>query len=465
MQNKTKNQLGLFIFRRDYRLIDNNALNAAADMCTTIVPVFIFTPEQVGTKNTFRSKRAIQFMIEGLQDLSSAISKQGGHLYTLYGDPGSVVKQCIHLFDADAVFFNRDYTPYSVERDTHVQNICESLKVPCLTFGDSYLHEPGTLFSKSRQPYQKFTPYYHESMRHPIPPPSRPRAMPFLKARNQIPHTLSLSLEEAFQRFVKTPEKKVVQGGRTQAIQDLEKAVKTQHSYTKNHNSLFLPTSRLSAAIKFGCVSIREVYTKMRLNHDFVRQLVWRDFYAQILYTFPHVLGKAMKPSYNKMRWRKSTRYLEAWQRGETGFPVVDAAMREVNETGYMHNRGRLIVASFLVKTLLLDWREGEKYFATRLTDYDPASNNGNWQWIAGSGADSQPYFRIFNPWQQSVNFDHEADYIKHWLPVLQDVPSKSIHRWYQDYTKYPDVHYPKPIVDYTKQKDLVLDMYHSLFH
>jgi deoxyribodipyrimidine photo-lyase len=245
----------------------------------------------------------------------------------------------------------------------------------------------------------------------------------------------------------------------------MRQAAKNLKNYPRTHNDLSHSTSELSAFIKFGCVSIREVYKTFRSKHDFIRQLFWRDFYANILYSFPYVLGSAMKKNYNKVHWHHNSNWFKKWCDGETGYPVVDAGMRQMNQTGYMHNRARLIVSSFLVKTLLISWEEGEKYFAQKLVDYDPASNNGNWQWTAGSGADSQPYFRIFNPWEQGKNYDPNCEYIKKWVPELKDVPNKDILNWEDTHSEYKDVKYPKPIVDYKKQKEIALKMYSSVFH
>ena len=236
-----------------------------------------------------------------------------------------------------------------------------------------------------------------------------------------------------------------------------------QH-YSKTRNELSISTSELSPYIKFGCISIREVYQAFKTKHDFIRQLFWRDFYANILYSFPHVLGSAMKPNYNKLHWHNNSNLFKKWCNGETGYPVVDAGMRQLLQTGYMHNRARLIVSSFLVKTLLISWEKGEKYFAQHLVDYDPASNNGNWQWTAGSGADSQPYFRIFNPWEQTKNYDSNCEYIKQWIPELKDVPNKDILNWENTYSQYKNIKYPKPIVNYKTQKELTLHMYSSAF-
>ncbi|NBU98349.1 MAG: deoxyribodipyrimidine photo-lyase, partial [Spirochaetia bacterium] len=250
-----------------------------------------------------------------------------------------------------------------------------------------------------------------------------------------------------------------------QEIKTLKTAVRTQTHYPKTHNDLDKETTQLSAYIKFGCISIREAYKALHGKTAIIRQLIWRDFYANILYSFPHVLGHAMKQKYNKVKWHHNSSWFKKWCKGETGFPVVDACMKQINTTGYMHNRGRLIVASFLTKTLLIDWREGEKYFAKMLTDYDPASNNGNWQWVASTGADSQPYFRIFNPWEQARNFDPHCKFIKQWLPDLKDVPEKDILNWDSEWEKYKDLKYPKPMVDYKKQKELALKMLGQAFH
>jgi deoxyribodipyrimidine photo-lyase len=225
-------------------------------------------------------------------------------------------------------------------------------------------------------------------------------------------------------------------------------------------------TTFLSAYIKFGCVSIREVYHSFKkvygLNHGLIRELIWREFFAHVLFAYPNVVGKSYQPRYQHLKWQNSETRLKRWQKGETGFPLIDASMRQLNTTGYMHNRGRMAVATFLVKTLLIDWRHGEKYFATKLTDYDLASNNGNWQGISSTGVDLKPYFRDMNPWIQEIKFDPEAEYIKKWVPELKDVLAKDIHRWTtacQD-PKYKSIDYPKPMVDYDEQKEKMLEMY-----
>lgn len=457
-----KKENGLFIFRRDYRIVDNTGLNLLNTLCENIYTVFIFTPEQVTNKNHYKSNNAIQFMIESLKDLASQISDKGGKLHTFFGQNDKIVSQLIDDLKISVVCFNSDYTPYSVKRDNELVELCKKKQIECAFAHDYYLHYPGSFMSASNAPYQKFTPYYNVSIKNDINAPAKYKQLHFKYKSSSLSN--SITLDEAFKKFTSENENIAVNGGRQNAIIQLRKAIKTQVKYKTTHNMLDTNTSQLSAFIKFGCLSIREVYKAFHKNTDFVRQLIWRDFYANILFSFPKVLGHALKPKYNKIKWSYNKRYLEAWKKGQTGFPIVDAGMRELNTTGYMHNRARLIVASFLIKTLLLDWRQGEQYFATKLTDYDIASNNGNWQWVMGGGADSQPYFRIFNPWSQSKEHDPEANYIKKWIPELKDVPAKAIHNWDSEYPNYKTLDYVEPIVDYTEQKDKVLNMYKAIF-
>lgn len=456
-----KYKKGLFVFRRDLRMADNRGLYFANDVCESLVTVFVFTPEQVGQTNDYKSRNAVQFMIESLQDLQHELHKQQGELLCLYGENVPVIKDLIHDLSIDYVAFNMDYSPYAIERDQQIQTLCHQLHIPCASFEDYYLYEPGSILSGSNEPYQKFTPFYMACKSKKTEPPMAFRKIKCAKIKYNK-HTIALG--QAMEKFTKPNPTLLVRGGRQEALVALKKAFQTGKHYAATHNLLEHATTQLSAYIKFGCLSIREVKQSFKNNPQLIRQLIWRDFFAQILYFFPHVLGTSMRPRYNKIKWHHSPRLFLAWKHGMTGFPVVDAGMRQLNQTGYMHNRARLIVASFLVKTLLLDWRLGEKYFATQLTDYDPASNNGNWQWIMGGGADSQPYFRIFNPWEQSAHYDPTAEYIKRWVPELKDVSDADIHRWDETYRKHQDVKYPKPIVDYKKQKELALKMYASVF-
>jgi deoxyribodipyrimidine photo-lyase len=454
---------GLFIFRRDFRIIDNMGLNLINSKCKRIYTIFIFTPEQVTSTNKFKSNNAVQFMIESLEDLASQISKMGGKLFCFYGHNPTIVSQLIKELDINIVCFNADYTPYAIQRELSVIQVCDKMGVQVEYAHDYYLHPPGSIVNGQGQPYQKFTPFYNVASKKKVDAPTSLRKLHLASTTKHLQN--SITLDYALKQFTKVNPNILVHGGRDEAIKQMHQAAKNIKNYPKTHNELSKPTSQLSAYIKFGCLSIREVYKTFRSKHDFIRQLFWRDFYMNVLYSFPHVLGHALKPNYNKIKWHHNERWLDAWKKGETGYPVVDAGMREMNSTGYMHNRARLIVSSFLVKTLLISWEEGEKYFAQKLVDYDPASNNGNWQWTAGSGADSQPYFRIFNPWEQTKNFDPQCEYIKKWIPELKDVPTKDILNWEESNNEFKNVKYPKPMVDYKKQKELTLKMYAAAFH
>lgn len=465
--DKTSYENGLFIFRRDLRIVDNNGLNLLNTKCKKIYTIFIFTPEQVTDKNKYKSENAVHFMIECLDDLSTDIKNNGGKLYSFYGDNSKIIEHLIKKLDIEIIGFNFDYSPYAIKRDKNIVDLCKKMNVDVLSVHDYYLNPPGTLFNKSGEPYQKFTPYYETAIRQHINLPTSSRKIHFHKKNEIDSYSSTIALNVALNKFISNTNNNhpTLYGGRQEAIKKLNSAFKTQKNYSHTHNDLSRNTSELSAYIKFGCISIREVYKKFIHNKDFIRQLIWRDFYANILYFFPQVLGHSLKPTYDKLKWSTNKKYTDAWKQGKTGFPIVDAGMRQLNKTGYMHNRARLIVASFLVKTLLIDWRVGEEYFANKLTDYDPASNNGNWQWISGGGADSQPYFRIFNPWEQAKTHDPDCKYIRTWVRELADVPNNAILNWNTEYVNYSKtIDYYEPIVDYIEQKEKANTIYKKIF-
>ena len=451
---------GLFIFRRDFRLTDNTALLNASKKCEKIYTIFVFTPEQVTDKNRFKSDISIAFMIGALGELAKEIRKKGGQLVTLFGENDKVVEKCIDTWGIDLVYWNKDYTPYAKKRDASVEKLCKQKDVEVCISEDYYLNPPGTILTGGGTSYLKYTPYMNKSFAKGFRPPSSTRVNFLSRSTKKIKGN-ELSLKEAESNFVETNQELVETFKREKALEILKKAAQFKN-YDQTRNDLELPTTRLSVPIKYGIVSIREVARAFKGNRALLRQLVWRDFYAQILNAEPKVLGNPLKEQYAKIKWIGSHAHFVKWCKGETGFPIVDAGMRELNETGYMHNRARLIVASFLIKTLLVDWQKGEKYFATKLVDYDPASNNGNWQWVASTGADSQPYFRIFNPWSQSKEHDPEASYIKQWVPELADVSPKCIHTWNECCEKEDckGIKYPSPIVDYKEQREKALKMY-----
>ena len=457
MTDKFEN--GLFIFRRDLRIIDNNGLNLLNDKCKNIYTIFIFTPEQVGNGNKYKSDNSVQFMIESLQDLASQISNAGGRLYTFYGHNDSVVADCIKAWDINLVCFNLDITPYAKERDAKIIKLCEHMKCYVMYDYDYYLCEPGSVLNGSGNLYVKFTPYYDKAKKIKVEKPAGKRHLSLKKSDAHIPN--KISLDEAMKKFVGNENADIlVHGGRENAIKQLRIAAKNIKHYEKSRDELSKPTSQLSAYIKFGNISVREVYYAFKSNHAFIRQLYWRDFYAGILYSFPRVLGHSLNPKYDKIKWHHNERWFDAWCKGITGIPIVDASQRQLLQTGWTHNRGRMISSSILIKILLIDWRKGEQFYAQHLVDYDVGSNNGGWQFSSGSGADSQPYFRYFNPYTQSKDHDKDCEYIKKWIPELRDVDNDIILNWDTAWEKNKDIKYPKPIVDYKEQREKSIKMY-----
>ena len=451
---------GLFIFHRDFRIDDNVGLIDAAKSCDKLYTCFIFTNEQV-TRNSYKSKNSIQFMIESLKDLSKEINASNGKLIILHQSIVSGLKQLINDLNIECLYFNEDYTPYAKKRIENIHDLCKKEKIKCDTFHDYCLNKPGTILNGSGNIYVKFTPYYEKVILNTeFKPISKYKITNFAKTTKNLDHVITF--DKATQRFVGDLNDHIaINGGRDLALLRLKDASKRLKNYDETRDIMSEDTSMLSAYIKYGCVSIREVlyefYKKYGKHNEFIRQLIWRDFYMHILDAYPDSLGKFHGNLYKNFSWGSNNAYLDAWKNGKTGFPLVDAGMRQMNKTGYMHNRCRMIVATFLSKILMLDWKEGEKYFAQQLVDYDVASNSGNWQAVVGGGHYSMPYFRVLSPWAQSDKNDPDCDYIKKWVPELKDVENKHIHKWYKYYKKNKDVKYPKPMVDFDKQLEKYL--------
>jgi deoxyribodipyrimidine photo-lyase len=416
----------LFIFHRDLRIIDNTALNKAANKSEKISCCFIFDENQI-KNNEYFSENSFSFMIESLIELKEEIEKRGGKLNFFNGKSEKVVDKILKENDIDAVYFNRDYTPFASKRDILITNICNENNVNSFSFHDALINYPGKVTKEDGGVYSVFTPFYKKSITYEVLKPKKLEEINF-----QSKKLISAKDINEF-KFAKVIENKLRQkGGRSSAIKILKDLNKFKN-YNKERD---FPAkdiiTHLSAHNKFGTVSIREVYYKIKEsinNEALIRQLYWRDFYTQIAFFFPHVFGENFREKYNSLKWSDDKEKFEKWKKGETGFPIVDAGMRELNESGFIHNRVRLVVASFLIKDLDIDWRKGEKYFATKLVDYDPSVNNGNWQWVAGTGTDAQPYFRVFNPWSQQKRFDPECKYIKKWIPKLREYSAKEIHK------------------------------------
>lgn len=415
-------------FRRDLRLSDNAALYYALKENEQVLPVFIFDTAILDKLDDPADAR-VTFIHQSLALLKSELEKMGSSLLVLHGNPTEIYK----TIEPKAVYTNRDYEPYARERDEKVQQILQAKGIAFKTFKDHVIFEKDEVLKDDGHPYTVYTPYsrkwkslstgfylkayptekyaFHLKKVDPLPFPKledigfRPSAIPFPE---RVIHT------KIIEQYDKTRDYPAIQG-----------------------------TSRLSVHLRFGTVSIRKLARIARTkNEKWLNELIWRDFYHMILWHFPHVVHKAFKPEYDRIPWRNNPDEFQAWCEGRTGYPIVDAGMRELNTTGYMHNRVRMITASFLTKHLLIDWRWGEAYFAKKLLDFDLAANNGGWQWAAGSGCDAAPYFRIFNPMLQTQKFDPELKYIKKWIPELNT----------------PD--YPRPVVEHNIARQRALKVY-----
>lgn len=446
MNTRMTYKKSLFIFRRDLRINDNTGLRAALEQSEIVIPCFIFDPRQVGAKNEYRSKNAIQFMIESLADLDEQLQTHNTKLYLFQGDPEKIITLLIKQENIDAIFLNKDYTPFSIKRDEAIDKICHKHKIVLYSFDDALLNQPELVMTGNGTSYSVFTAFCKRALMFSVEPPHAIGKTNF--------YTKSISSAEPKSIFKKilpqSNEKIASHGGRIQALKILNK-ISHFKNYAATRDTPSIGTTHLSAHLKFGTISVREAYAaivkKLGKSHPLLRQLYWRDFFTYVAYHSPFVFGHAFHEKYDKLKWSYSKKRFEAWCMGQTGFPIVDAGMRELNSTGFMHNRVRMIVASFLTKDLHIDWKWGEKYFATQLVDYDPAVNNGNWQWAASTGCDAQPYFRIFNPWLQQQKFDPTCEYIKKWVPELKKVDAKIIHNLFKNNVKIGG--YPQPMVDH----------------
>jgi deoxyribodipyrimidine photo-lyase len=417
----------IFCFRRDLRFGDNIGLQRALEENQKVIPVFVFDPRQL-EHHAYRSDRAFNFMLLALDRLKSKLEDLGSSLILRNGN---VVQELMGLageYSADAIYLNRDYTPFSIQRDKEIVAASMETGLRVFQFNDALLNPPEACLKADGTPYTVFTPFYNNARQHPVMSPERSPHYKRLLSKGDI-HGQADVLGQIRSRF-HLPELILSPTALLDAVEELAE----QQAYDVHRNDLAADrTSHLSSFLKFGVVSVRLVYQRLKeefgADHPLIRQLYWRDFYSHIAYHFPQVFGQAFKPQYDAIPWRDDQTLFEAWCNGQTGYPIVDAGMRELNETGFMHNRARMITASFLVKDLHIDWRWGERYFASKLMDYDPALNNGNWQWAASTGCDAQPYFRIFNPWLQQKKFDPDCRYIKRWVPELRDLPAADIHK------------------------------------
>lgn len=450
-----KFEKSIFIFRRDLRLVDNLALLAACKASRSVIPCFIFDPRQL-SEHPYRSNNGMYFLFNSLEELDGELCKLGSKLHYFHGNPETIISELVSKNKIEAVYWSKDYTPFSTKRDQAIEQSCKVLNAQSFSLPNILLNEPEKIRSQSGTPYTVFTFFAKCAAQYPVEKNLADHPNNFSLLTTKTPQQFSVEqARETYGQISHSPNL-FVKGGRREALTLLSR-IPDYGGYDEERNFPSLPgTSGLSAHNKFGTISVREFFHRVKENfgqeHTLCRELYWRDFFTHIGFNFPHVFQGAFNRIYNNIKWDENQEFLEAWQEGRTGFPIVDAGMRQLNATGFMHNRVRMIVASFLTKDLLLDWHHGEKYFARKLLDYDPAVNNGNWQWAASTGCDAQPYFRIFNPWLQGQKFDKDAIYIKRWIPELADLPAKKIHKLYE--AKSMNLAgYPLPIVEHSEQR------------
>lgn len=456
-------------FRRDLRLTDNTALAAAGETGAPIIPVFIFDPAIVESPQV--SLPRLGFLLKGLEALDQSLRERGSRLVIRRGDPRTILPELVKQFGAAAVYCNRDVTPFARRRDAEVE---AALGVPMHQYDDVFLLPPGSVMKAEDAPYTVFTPFKKKWLTIPKPEMTQ-TPLQFWRGEGES------STVPILADFGKTLSMLLPDAGETEAGRRLSDFLAARvYDYAEGRNRLAaVPgddtvhgSSFLSPYLRLGMLSARGAYwgarekyveltAKTQRNTDkesveaWVSELVWRDFYGHILFHFPHVLKGSFRPAYDRVAWRNAPDDLAAWKAGMTGYPVVDAAMRQLGAMGWMPNRARMIVASFLTKDLLIHWREGERHFMNLLIDGDPAANNGGWQWSAGTGTDAQPYFRVFNPVSQGEKFDPDGLYVRRWIPELRDVPTKFIHA--PHLMDKPPTGYPAPMVDHGMARERAL--------
>lgn len=428
----SKQEVSIFWFRRDLRLSDNVGLFHALKNNKTVLPVFIFDTDILNRLENKEDKR-VEFIHLALQELQKQLLELGSSLCVLHGTVQSVFEELFETYSVKNIYTNNDYEPSAIERDNKLEELAKKQNIPFYSFKDQVVFEKSEITKDDGLSYTIFTPYMK-------------------KWKNTLndSHIKPFATKTHFSNFIRTkpfhfPALKELgfkSSGMKFSAPSLNEKIVSNYHESRNFPAVE-GTSRLSVHLRFGTISIRHLVSKAKsLNDQWLNELIWREFYMMILYHFPHVVNGAFKKRYDRIPWRNNEAEFEAWCKGETGYPIVDAGMRELNATGFMHNRVRMIVASFLVKHLLIDWSWGEAYFAAKLMDFDLSANNGGWQWAASSGCDAAPYFRVFSPEAQTIRFDPKMQYIRKWVPEFEELT------------------YPKPIVDHKFARERVLNTY-----
>lgn len=427
-----KTPVNIHWFRRDLRLEDNTALYHALNSKIPVLPLFIFDTQILESLDDKADAR-VNFIFDSLQKLRLQLRELGSDILIKYGKPAEIWEKLITEYPINTVYTNHDYEPYAINRDNVVEKLLAKNNIQFITKKDQVILEKNEVLKDDGKPYTVYTPYS--------------KKWKLILTEKDLAVRPS---ERFFTNFFQTqpfPEVTLNQIGFEPSGLQIP-SIKLNLDIVKNyHQTRDIPaisgTTRMSVHLRFGTISIRKLARlTQQLNEKYFNELIWREFYQMILAHFPHVVTRSFKPEYDHIIWRNNENEFHAWCEGKTGYPIVDAGMRELNATGFMHNRVRMIVSSFLTKDLLIDWRWGEAYFAKKLLDFELASNNGGWQWAAGCGVDAAPYFRIFNPQLQTIKFDPQLKYIQHWVPELNELS------------------YPSPIVDHSFARTRVLQAY-----
>lgn len=424
--------VAVFWFRRDLRLRDNAGLYHALRSGNPVLPIFIFDTNILNGLTEKKDKR-VQFIHDALLAMQLKLVELGSSLHVYYATPEEAFEKIIAEYSVGTVYTNHDYEPYAKQRDEEIAKMLSSHSVQFQSFKDQVIFEKDEVLKENGEPYTVYTPYsrkWKERLNdfYLSSYPTTRYAHNFIKSEpKRIPTLNELGFQEA-PHGVAAPV--------------LDKGIARTYDKTRDIPAIH-GTTHMGIHLRFGTVSVRELAREvMPLNGTLLNELIWREFFMMIMWHFPYVVNGAFKKDYDNIKWRNNEKEFEAWCKGQTGYPIVDAGMRELNETGFMHNRVRMIVASFLTKDLLIDWRRGEAYFAEKLLDYDLSANNGNWQWAAGCGCDAAPYFRVFNPTLQTEKFDPSHEYVKKWVP------------------EYDQLTYTKPIVAHDMARDRCLKVY-----
>lgn len=425
-----KSKVSVFWFRRDLRLEDNVGLYHALASEFPVLPIFIFD-DTILTKLEDKKDRRVDYIHQVLSDINNGLQTFNARLNTFYGNPSDVFKILSENYAIQGIFCNRDYEPQAIKRDTEIYHFFNDRNIPFKAFKDQVIFDKNDVVKSDGRPYTVYTPYskkWKELLREENYKTYYPDYNSFFRQEfTEIPLLNELGFEKTDITYV---------------LPKLDAKIIDEYDKFRDYPAM-QRTTALGIALRFGTISIRKCVAFAR-NHNqiWLNELIWREFFMQILYHFPNVVNQSFKSKYDNIKWRNNEWEFEKWCEGKTGYPIVDAGIRQLNETGFMHNRVRMIVASFLCKHLLIDWRWGEAYFAQKLNDYDLSANNGNWQWAAGSGCDAAPYFRVFNPALQTEKFDKNLEYIKKWV------------------SEFKTDAYPEQIVEHSFARERALKVY-----